>query len=223
MAACKWCGKSGWLLRVSTNGMCNVCESVHVPVVMRKWQILQESEQLVKAGKTLKTRLGRCDDIIRIAGELIPYEQKGITTTLPPPSKFRSAYIEERQEIVTDHIKSEVQKILTKAELRATPRTTISEATKAVLKIDEARNEHGVDNSTLDDLEHMIRRFIHTTELNGYLAEAEKAEFKGNARRALDQYQEALFFLRNDEIEDQLQSDRIGEIEQKIRKLTPTQ
>jgi len=189
-------------------------------MIVRQVQIVQESQRLVESGKTLQTRVGRCDDIIRITGELILYEERGITVLNPPPSVLRSQYVKEREDIVTEHLKAEAQKILTRAELKATPRSAIAEATKAVIKIGEARNEYDVDNPALDELEHLVRRFLHQTELKGYLTEAEKAEFKGNNKKAIDQLQEALFFLKNDKIVDELQSSQIKEIEEKILQLT---
>jgi len=54
--------------------------------------------------------------------------------------------------------------------------------------------------------------------LNKYLEEAGKAEFKGNLKKALDQYQEALYFLKNDDVDDILQSKEIASIESLVTK-----
>ena len=53
----------------------------------------------------------------------------------------------------------------------------------------------------------------------GYLEAARKAEFKGNVKKAIDQYQEALFFIRNDDIDDTQQRFEINEIETKLTEL----
>lgn len=68
-------------------------------------------------------------------------------------------------------------------------------------------------------MEIKVRKFLHETQLNAFLEEARKAEFKGNKKKALDQYKEALYFLRNDEIDDSLQAGKIKEIEKKISEL----
>jgi hypothetical protein len=217
MATCKWCGRSGWLLSISANGMCDTCEATEVPSIVRKVQIIQESQSLVESGKSFKARVDRCDDIIRIAEKLIPYELKGITVVEPPAAELKAGYELERRKIVTEHFQAEVQRILKRAELMGTPQSMVTEATKALLKIGEAREEFGVDDPILDESEHLTRHFIHKTQLSGYLQEAEKAEFKGNREKALDQYQEALFFLTTEGVNDGLRTVHEGEIESKIR------
>ena len=100
MATCRWCEKSGWFLRLSDNAMCDICEATQVPAIVRQVEIVQQSQRLVESGKTLNTRVGRCDDIIRITGELIAYEEKDITVLFPAPSALRAQYIKEREDIV---------------------------------------------------------------------------------------------------------------------------
>ncbi len=72
----------------------------------------------------------------------------------------------------------------------------------------------------MDQLEARVRRFSHQTQLNAYLEAARKAEFKGQKKKALDQYLEALYFLRSDEIDDSLQAEKISELEAKISELS---
>ncbi|MEE8592400.1 MAG: hypothetical protein V3T35_13880 [Spirochaetia bacterium] len=220
MATCKLCDKSSWLLRVSQDGVCYKCEAIQSQMIGRKVQIIRESADLVETGKTLKTRLGRCDDIIRIASELIDYEQRGIQTTDPPPSRLIDEFRVEKDNILIEHAREEVRKTLARAELRTTPRTQITEASKAILKIQDIRKEYGLDVPVLGELETNARRFMHRAELQGFLTEAEKAEFKGNKKKALDQYQEALFFLQRDDIDDRLQKNQIGDVEAKVRELS---
>ena len=117
-------------------------------------------------------------------------------------------------------MREEVRKILARAELRTTPRTKITEASKAILKIQDVRKEYGLNFPVLGELETNARRFMHQVELQGFLTEAEKAEFKGNRKKALDQYQEALFFLQRDDIDDRLQKNQIGDVEAKVRELS---
>ena len=55
--------------------------------------------------------------------------------------------------------------------------------------------------------------------MSGYVETAEKAEFKGNTKQALDQYLEALYFLKTDDVDDQLQAAEIARISRKIAEL----
>lgn len=216
---CRYCGRSGWFLSVSANELCDTCEPTYVPQIIRHLQIIRESQNLVETGKTLKTKVGRCEDVVANATALLPFEEKGVPTCSPPPSALIEAYTAERTAVVVEHTQEEVRKILTKAELKTSPRTKINAATKAVLKLDEARNEWGVDHPQLDAMEDTVRGFIHRAELDGYLEAAEKAEFKGQKKKALDQYQEALYFLRTDHVPDDEQSAQIADMERKIETL----
>jgi len=167
----------------------------------------------------MKTRLSRCDLLIEHAQALLEHEHKGIPTVSPSASQLLSEYTAMRDQIVLEGVTAEVEKALAKAEISATPRTSINEANKALLKIQEGKQELR-DKAKLDQLEARVQRFSHETQLNAYLEAARKAEFKGQKKKALDQYQEALYFLRSDEIDDSLQVEKIGEIEAKISDLS---
>ena len=64
-----------------------------------------------------------------------------------------------------------------------------------------------------------IRRMKLEAE-RGRIEDAKKAEFKNQRKKALDKYYEALYFLKNDEIDDSLQQDHISMIESKIKELS---
>jgi hypothetical protein len=71
----------------------------------------------------------------------------------------------------------------------------------------------------LDSLEQQIATEISKTQLNGYLEEAKKNEFKGQKKKALDKYYEALYLLKHDDVDDSLQQDNIQFLESKIKEL----
>jgi hypothetical protein len=52
-----------------------------------------------------------------------------------------------------------------------------------------------------------------------YMEKAEKAEFKGQQKKALEQYYEALYYLKHNEVDDVLKAEHIAGLEQKIRSL----
>jgi len=213
------CGRKGFFLSVSANGLCNSCEPIVVMDVQQRGRIVNDCMKLVAESKNMKTRLSRCDLLIEHAQALLEYEHKGISTVSPSPSQLLTEYTAMRDQIVLEGVTAEVEKALAKAEIAATPRTSINEANKALLKIREGKQELR-DQSKLNQLEARVRRFSHETQLNAYLEAARKAEFKGQKKKALDQYQEALYFLRSDEIDDSLQVEKISEIEAKISELS---
>jgi cell division FtsZ-interacting protein ZapD len=92
-----------------------------------------------------------------------------------------------------------------------------------VLDIQTARSDYpdvAERGSQLDAIEQRARQLHHKTRLNTFVDAASKAEFKGQLKKALDQYQEALYFLRSDDIEDAQQTGEIEGIEAKIAEMT---
>lgn len=219
MAQCKMCGRKGFFLSLSTNGLCNSCEPIVVMDVQQRGRIINDCMKLVAESKNMKTRLSRFDLLIEHTQVLLEYEQKGISTLSPSPSQLLSKHNAMRDQIVLESVTAEVEKALAKAEIAATPRTSINEANKALLKIREGKQELR-NQVKLDQLEARVRRFSYETQINAYLEAARKAEFKGQKKKAFEQYQEALYFLRSEEIDDSLQAEKIGKIESKISKLS---
>lgn len=219
MAQCKMCGQKGFFLLVSENGLCKSCESIVVMDIQQRGRIINDCIKLVNESKNMSTQLSRYDLLREHAQALLEYEHKGIPTISPSPSQFLSEYTTNRDQIVLEGVTAEVEKALARAEIAATPRTSINEANKALLKIQEGKKELN-DKAKIDQLEARIRHFSHEKQLNEYLEAARKAEFKGKKKKALDQYQEALYFLRSDDIDDSLQAEKISEIEAKISELS---
>ena len=219
MAQCKMCGQKGFFLSVSENGLCKSCELIFVMDLQQRGRIINDCIKLVNESKNMSTKLSRYDLLKEHAQALLEYEHKGIPTISPSPSQFLSEYTIKRDQIVLESVTAEVEKALARAEIAITPRTSINEANKALLKIREGKKELN-DKAKLDQLETRIRHFSHEKQLNEYLKAARKAEFKGKKKKALDQYQEALYFLRSDDIDDSLQAEKIGEIEAKISELS---
>jgi hypothetical protein len=175
--------------------------------------------KLVNESKNMNVRISRYDLLIEHVEALLEYEKRGIPTIDPPPSKVLSERPELRDKIVVQGVTEEVEKLLAKAEIASSPKTSINEANKALLKIRESKNQL-IDKTKLDELETKVKRLSHETQLNSFLDAARKAEFKGQKKKALDQYQEALYFLKTDDVDDSLQAERIGEIETKISEIS---
>ena len=62
-----------------------------------------------------------------------------------------------------------------------------------------------------------IDKEISLLKSNDALDKAKKYEFKGNNKKALDFYYDALYLLRTDNVDDKEQRERIIEIENKIK------
>jgi len=214
---CKLCEK--WTLLITTNGLCYACDSIVVMDVKQRARIMTDCEELITNSKKMDTRLSRCDLLLEHAQALLKYEKKGIPTIDPDPSQYLKKYTAKRVQIILEGLTEVVEKALSKAKIASTVNTSITHANKALFEIQEKRQKL-TDSSKLNQLESQVRKFIHETRLNAYLEAARKAEFKGQKKKALDQYQEALYFLRNDKIDDSVQAEEIKEIEAKISDLS---
>lgn len=218
MAKCKYCGRSGLFLRVSKEGLCNSCQPIVAMDVGQRTRIINDSMALIDKSKKLDTQISRCELLLEHAAELAEYEKRGIPTVKPPPSALLQEYTGRRDELILQGLAAIVEAAQAKAEVATTSKAKINQLSKALLKVREYKMKTS-DPAALDALEMKLGSLIHQIELDGYLEKARKAEFKGRRKQALDQYYEALYFLKHDEIDDSLQADHISAIEAKIAEL----
>ncbi|MDD5556781.1 MAG: hypothetical protein PHN82_05965 [bacterium] len=177
--------------------------------------------RLVREGKTFGTRLSRCDLVIEHAVHLAKFERKGVPTVSPSPSVIVSRYRALRTRLILDEANTVADKAREKASVASTPKARERALAAGILKVREVA-ETLDDTSGVKTLEQRLRHEIHRVTLDGFLEAARKAEFKGNVRKAIDQYKEALFFIRNDDIDDTQQESEISEIESKLKELGDT-
>lgn len=217
MARCKWCNKRGLFLSVDSNGLCRDCEHLVVEVGSRA-RVLQDSMRLAHEGKTYGTRISRCELAIEHAEFLLEFEQKGVPTVSPSPSSILREYQDLRTEIKINEASDISKKAFEKADLATTAKSKERILAAAVLKVREVGQ--GLEERLyLNSLERELRKEIHRVTFGGYLDAARKAEFKGNIKKAIDQYQEALFFIQNDNIDDAQQQTEIRSLEAKLEEL----
>lgn len=219
MAQCKWCDASGWFLGIDSNGLCRECQPMFVEAINR-CRVLKESVELAQEGKTVKTRVSRCDLAIEHAEYLLPFEEKGINTVDPTPTKILKHLRSLRTEIVVTEASLLADKAIAKSKIATTARSKENAVAAGLLKIREFAGGYGLsEDPAISSLEDTLRSEIHRVTLSNFEEAAQKAEFKGNTKKAIDQYQEALFFLLNDDVDDSQQQAEIARIEGKIEEL----
>jgi hypothetical protein len=175
--------------------------------------------RLVREGKTFGTRLSRCDLVIEHAEHLAGFERKGVPTVSPAPSAILSEYRALRTQLILEEANTVADKAREKASVASTPKARERALAAGILKMREVAGALD-DPSGITPLEQRLRHEIHLVTLDGFLEAARKAEFKGNVKKAVDQYKEALFFIRNDDIDDMQQQSEILEIEAKLKELS---
>lgn len=213
MAQCKLCERSGWFLSLSNNALCQRCEPLFQIDLHQRVRIVQDSQKIVHTSRSLDTKISRIQLAIDHLLALEEYERRGIETIQPPPSEAIANYTRRRHEEVANHAKLFCDEAMANADTAATIRAKITALTKGLLKIRQLARHTPVNTAML---EHRILDRIASETMTEYLEKARKAEFKGDKKKALEQYYEALYFLKHDEVDDRLQDQHIKQLEEKI-------
>lgn len=218
MANCKNCLRSGLFLSVDHNGLCGSCSPLVIMDITQKGRLISDCMKLVDESKNLDVQITRYDFLMENLRALLVYEKKGIPTISPLPSFLHQQYAGKRDKLVLDHLASAFEAATYRVPLTISAKSKINQLNKILLKARDYKDRL-VTRTSLDALERRIIEMIHKIQLEGYLNDASKAEFKGQRKKALDQYYEALYFLKHDEIDDALQAAHISKIEAKIAEL----
>jgi len=95
MATCKWCNKSGFFLKVSSNGLCLNCNQPIVNSVRFNAGKIKEALDDLEYYDRMETAIKNFKEILEHAKPLVAYENKGIKTIDPLPSVLINAYTEK--------------------------------------------------------------------------------------------------------------------------------
>ena len=218
MAQCKWCGRSGESLHVTENGLCDTCGPGVVMDITNRARMINHCKKLVEESKELDTRLSNCDIIAENAEALLEYETRGIPTIRPLPSELIHTYRDGRDDLILKGVEREVENAVAAADILTSADTKVNQLSKMLLTIQGYKTKTG-SPGLLDDLEKRLTNLIHQAQLNGYLEEARQAEVKGQRDQELDRYNDALHFLKRDDIDDSLRQENISVVEAKIDEL----
>lgn len=214
MAQCKWCKKKGFFRSVDSNGLCTTCAPGILFDIQQRFRIVNDCMRLAQDGKTFKTRYSRCNLLLEHAEQLLKYEKQGIGTISPAPSAILDEFGILKKKIVSEELGAIVDNAKSNAEVATTVRSKLSALSKGILKA----RELPVDELDTSEIENELNNEILQIKLNGFEEAAKKAEFKGNAKKAIDQYAEALFLLKEEE-NPKKYSKTMNEIQKKLDNL----
>ena len=219
MARCKLCDARGILLSVDNNGVCNKCRALIYPQIHREREIIQESQAIIESSKNWKTKLTRYGVIAEMLGRLQKYEQKGIQGlfTQPIPQCLREIQ-EDRERLIQEVVEETETKARDRAEVASTVATKVSAAKRGIQALHKLQEEVG-EHPAIDHAKAGLKEYAREIEFTSYIDAAQKAEFKRNHKKALDQYLEALYALKTDNVPDETQAKTIAELEEKIAAL----
>lgn len=180
----------------------------------RKMEIIYESYKLAENSPHYGTRISRIDVAITMVQELILEYPKILEL-----AKLLQEFTTLKGQIHAEEIQKKVQSFMDKAVLCKTINGKISNANKALVLLNEAKRNEFLKKRTIHESIAAVNKFIYEEELRDYKLKAERFEFKGETKKAISAYQDALFYLKKDDIDDSQQSVEIAEVEAKIQLL----
>ena len=207
-----------FFLSLNRYGLCEKCAAIVVHDVEQRTHVITESLWIVDRSTKLDTKLSRLGVVGEFLDVLHEYELMGIPTTEPAPSEVINQVREKRTEVVREGAEEIVRVALAKAGASVSQKTAITAAEQALTKLAEVSSRL-TDPVDVRDLERRLLALIHDKRLEGHIAAAEKAEFKGQHKKALDAYREALYLLRTDTTSDAQQAPLILKIEEALERL----
>jgi hypothetical protein len=218
MATCRLCNQSGWFLKVSRNGLCKNCEPVWRMDLEQHQRILTESLKIIENSTNIKTQLSRIDVAKRSAEALRRYEQCGVQTTATKPSEIIRQLDSVRIDVATQYVRDQ----LTKARAKSQNAVGVAGMTSPFSKIIDSIGElYSVlpDVPQIKQLETEARNEMDRARVRAELDRAAKAKFKGETKKAISAYLDALYIIRRDRVDDREQGEQIREIERQIKEL----
>jgi tetratricopeptide (TPR) repeat protein len=117
---------------------------------------------------------------------------------------------------------AESRALMQEARIASTISNKLETAQKA-LNILESAIEFYPDDRQLIESEDAVKEFIATVKVSHWIEQAERAAFKGNYKRAINHYRDALFYLARENVrsaERNLTAEKINSEIEKIKKLS---
>lgn len=177
-------------------------------------RVVTESLDLVNNSKNPRTRMDRLDVAINKLSYLrsrFPHRED-ISIALTKSFNYRP-------QLHTTLLQDSIEKCMDKSRMAKTLSGKVNSANKALEILRDAVNDEYVDKTMLKQTIIFIKTYINKAELEDIEVKAERYEFKENYKKALDLYQDALFFLKKDEIDDAQQKEDFKRINNKIEKM----
>lgn len=215
MGQCKYCGKKGFFLSLSSNGLCKNCNPIIVSRITGSARIIQDCLTLVENSKKLDVRLGRRKLLLEHAELLLEFEKKNINTIEPLPSELIDQYTPLHDKIIVEVTETDLTNILIKAEKARTEKTRMKYVNNAISKLKSAKKI--IDNKKkLIPLEEKINLFIETNKLK----EALKTKQKKIPKSVNADIDEKMKEIARPIIEEFLERIDLIEYEEEIAKLS---
>ena len=212
MRTCKWCGKTGWLLKISKDGLCQKCDPEVQARITHTSRVLNENLVMMRHAKDVETQLSKGQHAIKQLLEIIPYYEKGLVSLKPSPQEMVARIHHEERRIVGRHIETKYKAALLRAR-------QVSDNDLREQYLNEVLGEITRYSPQLGKAITMRWEKKIASDKAALLIEKEQEGIAKGSRLAIDQYIEALDMMRTDDMGDPENQHRIAKIKKRIRDL----
>lgn len=124
-----------------------------------------------------------------------------------------------KRDCATKMVLMRVDDLSSRADLAITVAAKQRNAKEALICIESAISDGVADPIPLREKIPALRRYIAQVEIDGFTEKAKRFEFKGNLKKALEYYQDALYSAIHDDVNDADQQEAIRDLTAKVEGL----
>lgn len=174
-------------------------------------EIAQSYITKVNTAQKPDARKGHLESAIAVLQQVIDEypEEKGLVGELEKMKGFR---VTLHTEIAVEAI----NKCMDKARTAKSVASRVNQAANALAVIQGAMREEFVDKEKMQQYQRQIEEFASQVQLDDYEQKAERLALKGQFSKAADACLDAIFHLKNDAIDDDLQAEQFQALEHRL-------
>lgn len=208
MAKCAACGRSGWLVQTYRKGICGHCQDRYDQDCRKHKPRIMAAMHVVSGGEPAGRRLRQIEEAIESCQVLEHWEAIGFEPCSPKPSNVHEHLVKARAACLDDFVEEELIRARVKAR-GAASKSGRSKAFSRAIDIIKELAAHPELSEVVHERVREIEREGHSYVFRLLVEKAEASEAKGRRQQAVDDYMEALEYLRGNR--GQLAGERIQE------------
>jgi len=221
MSGCRYCGCSGWLSALTSDGLCGNCEHLVSADLEQRARVLARSEQGISDTRNASTKLDRMDLAVAQLEALAVYERKGIRTPVESPERRLKEAQRERNALLMRTAKEDLDGVMRAVRECPEPERKAKLLGELRLRLKDytARAD---SKGPLPALERKVRAAAWKVLLDARLSAARAAEEAGRPDAAVRAYREALTLLSAPEASGPLLMEQRLRVQERLDTLAPS-
>lgn len=218
MASCNECRRSGWLLMVGSDGLCDSCGSTIRPLISSLCDNVLGSVKVAATSKNPRIVLLRLAAAADAATDLIPFQDRGLPTLTTPPKQYVATLRQWYSAEVAKIAATEVNSARSKSSMGVTDAAQLRPYTAAIDRLTTLSQDFpGVPEFPATAT--LLRSEMDSVRFRLFVRKADLAEAKGHIGKAIERLIEAMMALKHDSTEDAIQTSLAQEARSRIHEL----